>query len=120
MKKILLVEDTLHLANEIGDILRLEGFEISYATGAIQGLEFLPTLIPNLIITDLLMPVMDGFEFIMRVRELEQFKLIPIIILSARTTQADRNRGTEVGANAFLSKPCEVEELVASVNFFLA
>jgi DNA-binding response OmpR family regulator len=119
MKKILLVEDTPHLSEEIADILRLEGYGVTIASNALRALELLPVSKPDLMITDLLMPGMDGFELIQRVRSMTSFPSIPIIILSAKTSNEDKNRGKEVGADAFIQKPCKAHELVAAINSLL-
>jgi DNA-binding response OmpR family regulator len=119
MKRILLVEDTSHLSEEIVDILRLEGYRVEVASSGLKALERLPETRPDLIITDLLMPGMDGFEFIKQVRSSVNFKLIPIIILSAKTSAADQVLGKEAGADAFLTKPCKAHELVAAIDYLL-
>ena len=119
MKGILLVEDTSHLSEEIADILRLEGYQVAIANNGLRALELLPSSRPDLIITDLLMPGMDGFELIKQVRSTASFKSIPILILSAKTSEADRVRGKDVGADAFLMKPCKAHELIASINSLL-
>jgi DNA-binding response OmpR family regulator len=119
MKRILLVEDTSHLSEEIADILRLEGYVVTISGNALDALEGLPQSIPDLIITDLLMPGMDGFEFIQHVRSMAAFQSIPILILSAKTSKEDKVRGTEVGANDFIQKPCKAHELIASVTRLL-
>jgi DNA-binding response OmpR family regulator len=82
MKHILLVEDTIPLAEEIADSLQLEGYEVTHAPNGEAGMAILPATDPDIIITDLLMPGIDGFEFIRRVRK--KTKAIPIIILSAK------------------------------------
>jgi DNA-binding response OmpR family regulator len=119
MKRILLVEDTAHLSEEIADILRLEGYMVKIAASAMHALELLPKASPDLIITDITMPRMDGFELIKQVRSMESFKSIPIIILSAKTSEMDRIRGKEVGADAFIVKPCKAHELIASIDSLL-
>ena len=119
MKKILLVEDTAHLSEEIADILRLEGYGVTIANDGLRALELLPASGFDMIITDLLMPRMDGFDLIRQVRSMAAFKTIPILILSAKASEADRIRGKGVGADAFMNKPCKAHELVASVNSLL-
>lgn len=119
MKSILLVEDTSHLAEEIADILRMEGYEATVAANAVNALELLLQSGPDLIITDLLMPGMDGFEFIEHVRSMAPFKSTPIIILSAMTAPEDRTHGATVGADLFIQKPCKTHELVMSINSLL-
>jgi DNA-binding response OmpR family regulator len=120
MKTILLVEDTLHLAEEISDMLRLEKFNVVVANTSMEALEILEPLLPDLIITDLLMPGMDGFEFIKRVRQMVAGQNIPIIILSAKTSDSDKTRGLEAGANAFILKPCKSHELLQNIARLLS
>ena len=119
MKKILMVEDTPHLSEEIADILRLEGYRVAIAHNGHRAMELLPESNPDLIITDLLMPGMDGFELIRQVRSIASFKSIPIIILSAKTLDDDKLRGKEAGADAFIRKPCKAHELVTTINSLL-
>jgi DNA-binding response OmpR family regulator len=119
MKKILMVEDTPHLSEEIADILRLEGYRVTIAHNGQRALELLPGSNPDLIITDLLMPGMDGFELIQQVRSMASFKSVPILIFSAKSSDVDKLRGKEAGADAFIGKPCKAFELVASINSLL-
>ena len=119
MKKILLVEDTAHLSEEIADVLRLEGYQVISAYNGLSALEQLNKSTPDLIVTDLLMPGMDGFDLIVQIRKIEGLQSIPIIILSAKTSETDRIRGREVGANDFVQKPCKAHELIASIDSFL-
>jgi DNA-binding response OmpR family regulator len=116
---ILLVEDTAHLAEEISDILRLEGFNVTVANGGALGLEFLNRTKADLIITDLLMPGMDGFELIEHVRAADALKSIPIIILSAKASEEDKARGMKVGADYFIVKPCKGHQLIEAVTRLL-
>ena len=119
MKKLLLVEDTAHLSEEIADILRLEGYQVTAASNALRALEALPGTNPDLIITDLLMPGMDGFELIRKVRLMPAFKSTPIVILSAKTSNEDRMKGMALGANAFIQKPCKAHELIEGISKLL-
>ena len=119
MKKILLVEDTLHLSEEIADILGLEGYQVTVASNGLQALGMLPFAKPQLIITDYLMPGMNGFEFIEKVKGLSAYKTIPIIVISARASVEDRALAMTSGADVFIAKPCKGEELIAAVSSLL-
>jgi DNA-binding response OmpR family regulator len=119
MKRILLVEDTPHLSEEIADILRMEGYQVTVVNNGLEALALLSEAKPDLIITDLLMPKMDGYEFVREIRSMTPFGSIPIVILSARTSAADKTHGMEVGANAFIQKPCKAHELVTSIKSLL-
>ena len=120
MKRILLVEDTRHLSEEIEDILKQEGFRVIIAMNALQALERLrESTPPDLIITDIHMPWMDGFELIELIRKNPDLKSIPVIILSATASEADQLRGRTVGASVFLQKPCKVQTLLRTINSLL-
>jgi two-component system phosphate regulon response regulator PhoB len=116
VKAVLLVEDTADLAEEIAYILEMEGFKVFLANSGYKALERLKEITPDVIITDLLMPGMDGFELIEHIRVDPLLLAIPIIILSAKTNSTDRKRGAVVGVSAFIEKPCKGYELVAIVK----
>lgn len=119
MKKILLVEDTANLAEEIVEVLQWSGYEVKWASGGAKALEMLKEYPAELIITDLLMPGMDGHDLIRMLRSMQQYKEIPIIILSAKTSAADKTKGTEAGANGFVGKPCKANELLSAIEPYL-
>lgn len=116
MKKILLVEDTLHLAEEISDLLRMAGYDVMMVSNGLSALGVLKTFKPDLILTDLLMPGMDGFELIGRIRGMEDYGHVPIVIFSAKAQEEDRYRAMLVGADEFISKPCQATELLAAIS----
>jgi len=70
----------------------------------------------DLIMTDVIMPEMDGFELCKRIREKEKFRDIPVVFLTAKTRDEDRTRGLEAGANLFLSKPISPDKLLGIVS----
>jgi CheY-like chemotaxis protein len=115
MKKILLVEDTAALAEEIADLLRLEGYGVTVTANGLEALEQLPVVQPDLVLTDLLMPKMNGIELIRTIRTLGIHKTLPIVILSARSADADQAEGKAAGANAFVRKPCKSQELLGAI-----
>ena len=116
MKTVLLVEDTPLLAENMADIIRNIGCDVIVAQNGVEGLKKLEVLTPALIITDVLMPLMDGLEFIKSVRNISRFKTIPIVILSARATQEDIAAGKKAGADYYLTKPCSAEELIDMIT----
>ena len=120
MKKILVVEDTLILAKNITDILRMEGYNICVTHNGREALEALKEFQPSLIITDLVMAEMDGIEMIQKIRASEEFRDIPIIVLSAKVTEDTPDQPLYTGADLFLRKPCNIDYLIDSVASFLA
>lgn len=116
MKRILVVEDTLALAKELSDILKMEGYDVVVMAAAPLALDFLQSAKPDLIITDLLMKDVDGFEFISAVRLMPACNETPIIILSASASEEARRKGEERGANLFIKKPCDIQHLIKAVR----
>ena len=115
---ILLVEVNLDVANFIGR--QLEGrFEVHHASDGQEGIAQAMTLVPDLIITDLMMPHTDGLALCRTIRANDVTNHIPIIVVTAKATEADRIRGLEAGADAYLYKPFNVDELNIRVNKLL-
>lgn len=109
---VLVVEDHNDVAQLVGNVLDGK-FVVHYASDGKQGLALALELKPDLIITDVKMPIMDGLEMCRRVRATQQLCHIPVIMLSARTSKDDRVRGVEAGADAYLVKPFVHDELIA-------
>jgi DNA-binding response OmpR family regulator len=118
-KTILLVEDTRALAESIADFLRMEGFQVTIAANGQAGIDFLGTQMVDLIITDLLMPGINGIQFIQKVRADNRLNGIPIIMLTAQTNGEHRAAGESSGADLFLTKPFEEEELLDSIALLI-
>lgn len=116
MKRILLVEDTKALAENMSDILVNLGFDVTIASDGSEALGLLDEVKPAIIITDVLMPVMDGLELTRRVRANSGYRNVPIIILSARATDGDIAAGFAAGASDYLKKPCIIEDLISSIE----
>lgn len=110
-RKILVVDDRWENCSVIVNLLSPIGFEVFEASNGAEGLEKATELMPDAIITDLVMPVMDGFEFLRHLRNSELLKNTITIISSASVFETDRYKSLDAGANAFLPKPIEVSEL---------
>ena len=115
---VLVVEDHADVARLVGAALGSD-FSVHFASNGEQGLAQAIELTPDLIITDVKMPVMDGLELCRRVRESRQLCHIPVVVLSARTSGRDRMRGIEAGADAYMIKPFNGEELKMQVSKLL-
>ncbi len=114
-KSILVVEDTPHLLDSIIQCLNMEGYSTSQALHGEEALQNLLQITPDLILTDLLMPVMDGYTFIKNVKANLKLKNIPIIVFSARTTQEDVDNVMSLGINKMIKKPCSLEIILSSI-----
>lgn len=119
MKKILVIDDTLHLLEEIRDLLQMEGYNVITAYDAFDGMHKIGTTNPDLIITDLLMPEMNGFELISKIRSIDKHQLTPIIVLSAQATKETEQKARECSADAYIRKPCSADQLISSIEKLL-
>ncbi|MDF0553653.1 CHASE3 domain-containing protein [Kamptonema sp. UHCC 0994] len=110
-RKILVVDDRWENCSVIVNLLTPIGFEVFEAANGAEGLEKATELMPDVIITDLVMPVMDGFELLRRLRNSETLKDTIVIVSSASVFETDQYKSLDAGANAFLPKPVQVSEL---------
>ncbi|MEB3831592.1 hybrid sensor histidine kinase/response regulator [Phormidium sp. CCY1219] len=109
--KILVVDDKWENRSVLMSLLKPLGFEVEAAVNGKEGLEKIVEWHPDGIITDLVMPVMDGFEFIRHIRESEELKGMVIIVSSASVFDSDRHQSIEAGGDDFLAKPVQADEL---------
>jgi CheY-like chemotaxis protein len=114
-KRILVVDDDEMVLMALEELLKPEGYEVHTVGSGAEALQKLEQNAYDLIMTDVIMPEMDGFELCRRIREKEKAREIPIMFLTAKTRDEDRVRGLEVGANLFLSKPISPDKLLAIV-----
>lgn len=114
--KILLVEDHKPTLILIKTNLEKEGFEVKSAVNGENAINLMGEYTPDLIISDIIMPVMDGMEFRNTLRENPKFNLTPFIFLSAKKELNDKVHGLEIGADYYLTKPFENSELIAIIK----
>lgn len=119
-EKILIVDDDLDTLRLVGMMLQRQGYEISAATNGQQGLAKAAEELPDLIVLDVMMPDLDGFEVVRRLRKDAQTASIPILMFTAKTQLDDKVAGFEVGADDYLTKPTHPAELHAHVKALLA
>lgn len=115
-KFVLIVDDVLQNLQVIGTALMDAGYEISMATNGQQCLEMLETIYPDLILLDIMMPEMNGYEVCKAIKSNEVWKDIPIIFLTAKTETKDILEAFEVGGSDYVTKPFNQAELLARVN----
>lgn len=114
--KLLLIDDDPNLILLVKDYLEFRGYEVLTAENGREGLQILEEHIPDMIICDVMMPEMDGYTFVEQVRQNPRTDWIPILFLSAKGQSQDRVRGLNIGADVYMVKPFEPEELVAQVE----
>lgn len=113
MSRILVVEDEVNIADVIRRGLVYKGFEVDVAHTGQEALKSARDNLPDLVVLDLMLPDMDGVEVCQRIRAADD---VPIIMLTARDAVADKVGGLEAGADDYMTKPFEFDELVARVN----
>ena len=119
MRKILVVDDELYIRNILEFSLSSEGFEVYTVADGEQALQKALDLMPDLIILDVMMPKLDGFEVCRAIKAKDETKHIPVFLLTARDKEADRQRGEEVNCDVYLTKPFSPNKLAELVLRFL-
>ena len=116
IKKILVVDDDPTLTVLVKKYLEKNGYEVTAVNEASEGLELAMTRKLDLIILDVMMPIINGFNFCRLVKAEESSKDIPIILLTSRNKLKDIEIGLEMGAEAYLIKPLNIEELIKTIK----
>ncbi len=116
MTRVLVIDDEPNLRHSVGYALRQEGYDVAHADDGEQGLAAFKSARPDLVILDLMLPSMDGFEVCRRIRRESN---VSLLMLTARGTELDRVVGLEIGADDYLVKPFSMRELVARVRAML-
>ena len=116
MPTILLIEDDCTIRENTAEFLELEGYRTITATNGKDGFEKIARNIPDLIVCDLLMPEMGGIELLARLGTHKHLKTIPLIIFSAKNEKNDIYKGMSLGAYDYITKPSDLEDLLASIR----
>jgi len=119
-KRILVVDDDEMVLMALNELLKPEGYDVQTVSNGVEALKLLDENGYDLLMFDLIMPVMDGYELCRRVRQKEKYKETPIVFLTAKSREEDRAKGLEVGANLFLSKPISPDKLIQIVSSAIA
>lgn len=112
MKKILVIDDSSTNIVLLDALLQREGYEVITSLGATEGLKYVKNLKPDLILLDLLMPEVNGFDFMKSFNEMDNDKDIPVIIVSAVGTSENKKISKELGATNFINKPVDIPALL--------
>jgi len=116
MTKILLVEDDAPLLEVMHSILEAEGYEVCPAVNGRNALDLFVSVRPNLVVSDIMMPEMNGFELLKSVRVIPEGVTVPFLFLSARTERSDVDRARSLGVDDYLFKPFDASELINAVR----
>jgi CheY-like chemotaxis protein len=118
-KQILVVDDDPLIVKILREPLEREGYSVRVASHGLEALQEVKTNRPDLIILDILMPMLDGFKVARLLKFDKRFKDIPIIVLTSRATEGERKMGQQVGANEFLYKPFRYPQVLDVVRRYL-
>lgn len=119
-KTVLVVDDSPTVRKFVSVSLEMQGFEVTTASDGMDALEKLPGRKFDLVITDLNMPMMDGFEFIRSLRENSDFRELPVIILSSLSDGANKEQGAKLGVSSYVVKPFSLEKIQYEVAKYVS
>ena len=119
-KKILIIEDDPAISRLVDYSLKHEGYEVVAATNGLEGIRKAQYEAPDLVILDVMLPGMDGFEICHRLRAESETSQLPILMFSAKAQEIDKDTGLKVGADDYLPKPAAPAEIVSRVEKLLA
>jgi CheY-like chemotaxis protein len=115
-KKVLVVDDDELVLVAISELLTPLGFSVTTCSNGPEALERVASNRFDLVILDVIMPEMDGFEVCQKIRQIDSYSETPVMMLTAKSGEEDRQRGLEVGANLYLPKPISPKRLIALVE----
>lgn len=119
-KTLLIVDDDIFLVDIMAFTLKQSGFEIIKAHNGQEAIDIVNKEHVDLVLTDIMMPVMDGFELAVNLRKNDSTSKIPIIFLTAKSNVEDKNKGFNIGINDYVVKPFNLKDLVSRINKALA
>ena len=114
--KVLVIEDESSIRDNILEMFELKGIEVYGAINGKEALAVIDSIQPNIILCDLMMPVMNGFEFIEALKQNEQHQNIPVIFVSARAEVTEKEKALEAGAADFITKPFSFVEVFEKLS----
>ena len=117
--RVLIVDDEPSIVKMVGKRLEVEGFEVHVAMDGQEGLAKAQAESPDLIILDLMLPRLNGYEVCMRLKQDARYQKIPIMLFTAKAQAKDEQLGLECGANAYLRKPFQAKELIETIRALL-
>ena len=117
--RILVIEDEQAIRDSMADLLDIAGYEFDLAENGIQGLSKVVKFKPDIVICDIMMPELDGYGFVQRLKSDERYETLPVIFLSALVDLDSRIKGLELGVDDYITKPFEFRELRLKVRNLL-
>jgi CheY-like chemotaxis protein len=115
-KHVLIVDDSPSVRRVVGNMLKQHGWEIQMARDGVEALEMITRETPAAVLLDIEMPRMDGYELIATIRSQEQYRMLPLVILTSRAAAKHQQRALQLGANAYVVKPYQDEDLLNTLS----
>ncbi len=115
-RKILLIDDHDSVLKLLEAVLKVRNYEVCYASSGAEGLEMAQKESPDLVLLDVMMPGMDGFKVCQALKQAEATKSIPVVFLTARGEDTDREMGQRVGGEGFIKKPFRSSDLMTTIS----
>lgn len=119
MKKVVMIEDSKVLGTALAGVLKVEGVEVHWATNGVEGVALAKQVRPDLILLDLMLPKLSGFDVCKLLKTDNLTWRIPVVIMSTLTDAESRTRAQESGADHFIAKPYDLTETLAEIKKFL-
>ena len=119
-KKILIVDDEPNIVISLEFLMEQSGYEVAIARNGEEALEKIASFEPDLVLLDIMLPLLNGFEVCQRIRENRQWNRTKVIMLSAKGREIDVSKGIALGADAYVTKPFSTKDLIAQVQRLLA
>ncbi len=119
-KKVLIVDDELNIVTALEFLLQKSGYEVMAAQNGDEALKRVESFVPDLVLLDVMMPRISGYEVCRRMRERSDWRHIKIIMLSAKGREAEVTKGVSLGADLYVTKPFSNDELIGKIGELLA
>lgn len=119
MSKILIIEDDMSIRNGISKLFVKEGYSVFFAEDGAEGLKIAAQERPNIILCDIAMPTMNGYEVLTKIKQNPVLATIPFLFLTAKITKEDEEKGLAAGASGYLKKPIWPDDILIAVKKFI-
>jgi CheY-like chemotaxis protein len=115
-KYVLVVDDSPSVRRVVSNMLKQHGWEVQMARDGLEALDMISRETPAAVLLDIEMPRMDGYELIATLRAQEQYRMLPLVVLTSRAAAKHQQRAAQLGANSYVVKPYQDEELINTLN----
>lgn len=120
MKKIIIVDDEPNIVMTLEYTFKKQNFEVYIARDGSEALEILKSVVPDVIMLDVMMPKVDGYQTLKLIKENEKLKYTKVVFLTAKNKASDIEKGLKLGADKYLTKPFSIKKIVSEINALIA